>query len=226
MIPTATPVSSRSDHPEPEQAPRFVQTLTAMGVLLFLAGAILPFIFAPHFWFAVTRWTGLAAIGAGGWRRPSLTYWVFFAMLLGGEIGLDRPRLAEHLRVFSDIFLRLIKVIVAPLIFGTLVTGICGHGQLGSVGRLGLKSLIYFEVLTTIALVIGLVAINVSKAGVGLNAPQNAARAAQLSGAAQLSTVPQGAQPEALDWQQFLLRIFPENIAKAVADNQILQVAV
>ena len=89
-------------------------------------------------------------------------------MLLGGEIGLDRPQFAEHLRVFSDIFLRLIKVIVAPLIFGTLVTGIAGHGNLRSVGRIGVKSLIYFEIVTTLALFIGLGAINISRAGEGL----------------------------------------------------------
>src|ERR1700723_3688532 len=215
MIPTATPVSSRSDHPEPEQAPRFVQTLTAMGVLLFLAGAILPFIFAPHFWFAVTRWTGLAAIGAGGWRRPSLTYWIFFAMLLGGEIGLDRPQFAEHLRVFSDIFLRLIKVIVAPLIFATLVTGIAGHGNLRSVGRIGVKSLIYFEIVTTLALFIGLGAINISRAGEGLTATATTATA--------LGPAPSAAP---LHWDDFLLHVFPENLAKSVAENQILQVAV
>jgi proton glutamate symport protein len=213
MIPTATPVSSRSDHPEPEQAPPFVHTLTAMGVLLFLAGAILPFIFAPHFWFAVTRWTGLAAIGAGGWRRPSLTYWIFFAMLLGGEIGLDRPQFAEHLRVFSDIFLRLIKVIVAPLIFATLVTGIAGHGNLRSVGRIGVKSLIYFEIVTTLALFIGLGAINISRAGEGLTATTATA----------LGPAPSAAP---LHWDDFLLHVFPENLAKSVAENQILQVAV
>src|SRR5271169_4841055 len=89
-------------------------------------------------------------------------------MLLGGELGLDRPQFAEHLRVFSDIFLRLIKVIVAPLIFGTLVTGIAGHGNLRSVGRIGVKSLVYFEIVTTLALFIGLGAINISRAGEGL----------------------------------------------------------
>jgi proton glutamate symport protein len=197
----------------------------AAGLTLYAAGAVLAGRSLLHAGEAV-RLGGVALLLVYAVRRRTLTVWIFFGMLAGVELGLDAPAFAVSLRVLSDIFLRLIKVIVAPLIFGTLVTGICGHGQLRSVGRLGLKSLIYFEVLTTIALVIGLVAINVSKAGVGLNAPQNAASAAQLSGAAQLSTVPQGAQPEALDWQQFLLRIFPENIAKAVADNQILQVAV
>jgi proton glutamate symport protein len=134
-------------------------------------------------------------------------------MLLGGEIGLDRPQLAEHLRVFSEIFLRLIKVIVAPLIFGTLVTGISGHGNLRSVGRIGLKSLIYFEVVTTLALLLGVGAINLSRAGEGLAIQQTAAVAA-----------PPATAP--LHWDDFLLHIFPENIAKSVAENQVLQVAV
>ena len=151
-------------------------------------------------------------------RRRSLTAWIFFGMVAGVELGLDAPRFALETRVLSDIFLRLIEVIVAPLIFGTLVTGICGHGQMRSVGRLGLKSLIYFEVLTTVALAIGLVAINVSKAGVGLNA------AAHTTVVAQNVVVEHG--QGSLSWQQFLIRIFPENIGKAVVENQILQVAV
>ena len=70
------------------------------------------------------RWLGLAVIAAGGLRKSSLTYWIFFAMLAGGEIGFDRPHAAEHLRILSDIFLRLITVFVAPLILATLITGI------------------------------------------------------------------------------------------------------
>src|ERR1700689_5089806 len=214
MTTAATPASSPPDHSAPAQTPPLWRTLAALGVLLFLLGAILPFIFAPHGWFAVTRWTGLAAIGAGGWRRGSLTYWIFFAMLLGGEIGLDRPQFAEHLRVFSDIFLRLIKVIVAPLIFGTLVTGIAGHGNLRSVGRIGVKSLIYFEIVTTLALFIGLGAINISRAGEGRTVTAATTATEPVSSAAPLP------------WDDFLLHIFPENLAKSVAENQILQVAV
>jgi proton glutamate symport protein len=214
MMTTSTPASAQPDHSQPAQTPPF-RPLTAIGVSLFLAGAILPLIFAPHLWFVVTRWAGLAAIAAGGWRRPSLTYWIFFAMLLGGEIGLDRPRFAEHLRVFSDIFLRLIKVIVAPLIFGTLVTGIAGHGNLRSVGRIGVKGLIYFEIVTTLALFIGLGAINISRAGEGLTVA--------AATATSMEPAPSAAP---LHWDDFLLHIFPENLAKSVAENQILQVAV
>ena len=95
-------------------------------------------------------------------------------MVAGAELGFDAPSIAVSLRVFSDIFLRLIKTIVAPLILATLITGIAGHGDLKSVGRMGIKSLIYFEVVTTLALVIGLVAINMSHAGVGLSMPSAA----------------------------------------------------
>ncbi len=187
--------------------------LLALGVVLFFGGALLAAAFPAHMWTGAVRWTGLAVIAGVGFKRSSLTYWIFFSMLLGVEVGLDRPSLAEHLRVFSDIFLRLIKVIVAPLIFGTLVTGIAGHGNLRSVGRIGLKSLIYFEVVTTIALFVGVGAINLTRAGEGLTLPQNGKDA-----------VAQNAAP--LHWDEFLLHMFPENVAKAVAENQILQVSV
>ncbi len=85
-------------------------------------------------------------------------------MLAGVELGVDAPGVAVHIaRCFSDIFLRLIRMIVAPLILGTLVTGIAGHGSLRQVGRIGVKSLVYFEVVTTLALLIGVVAINLTK---------------------------------------------------------------
>ena len=153
-------------------------------------------------------------------------------------MGFDAPGFAVELRVFSDIFLRLIKTIVAPLIFATLVTGIAGHGDVKGVGRMGVKALVYFEVVTTLALGIGLVAINVSRAGVGLAVP-GAARS-QVSASRpfdQLRTgsgatgsvagAGAGVQASApTRWDDFLLHVFPENIAKSVAEGQILQVAV
>jgi proton glutamate symport protein len=187
--------------------------LTVVGVLLFLLGAGLAIVLGPQLWITVLRWVGLLAIAAAGLRGRSLTYWIFFSMLLGGEVGLDRPQLAEHLRVLSDTFLRLIKLIVAPLIIGTLVTGIAGHGNLRSVGRIGLKSLIFFEVVTTLALFIGVGAIDISRAGEGLTLPVTPEVA-----------LAQNAAP--MRWDDFLLHIFPENIAKSIAENQILQVAV
>ncbi len=194
----------------------------AAGGILYAAGVVVAMFAQLHTGMAL-RIIALLVFAVAALRKRSLTGWIFLGMLAGVELGLDAPRVAISIKVLSDIFLRLIKVIVAPLIFGTLVTGIASHGELRTVGRLGFKSLIYFEVLTTIALVIGLVTINVSKAGVGLNTP--AAPIVAVEHRSQLLINPEPEQP-ALSWQQFLIRIFPDNIAKAVADNQILQVAV
>ena len=204
-------MNSLAESASPPSTRRSTSALTATGSLLFAAGSLLGFL-APHAWTVVLRWAGLAVLTIPAIRQRSLTRWIVLSMLLGGEIGLDRPQFAEHLRVFSDIFLRLIKAIVAPLIFGTLVTGVAGHGDLRGVGRIGVKSLIYFEVITTIALFIGVGAINLSKAGESLTNVQSAQAPAQ-------NTAP-------LHWDDFLLHIFPENIAKSVAEGQILQVSV
>jgi proton glutamate symport protein len=193
----------------------------ASGIALYAAGIVLAALNHLHAAMAL-RIAGLALMAIAAARKRSLTGWIFLGMLAGIELGIDVPYAALSIKVLSDIFLRLIKVIVAPLIFGTLVTGIASHGELRAVGRLGLKSIIYFEVLTTIALVIGLVAINISKAGVGLNTAQ----AVSVTDVHKAQLQPGEEHEPALSWQQFLLRIFPENIAKAVADNQILQVAV
>jgi proton glutamate symport protein len=160
------------------------------------------------------RWAGIVFLVVYGLRRRSLTAWIFVAMVAGAELGFDAPSVAVNLRVFSDIFLRLIKTIVAPLILATLVTGIAGHGDLKSVGRMGIKSLVYFEVVTTLALVIGLAAINLSHAGVGLSLPPSTSASEGVTA------------PPPTRWQDFLLHVFPENIAKSVAEGQILQVAV
>jgi proton glutamate symport protein len=165
-------------------------------------------------------WRGAVAMFVGyAVTRRSLTAWIILGMLAGVEIGYDlkflddatRLRYAAHFQVLSSIFLRLIKTIVAPLIFGTLVVGIAGHSNLKQVGRMGIKSLIYFEAITTLALFIGLAAINISQAGVG--APRGVGAAP-----------PPAAQPEKA--ADIILKIFPENIAKSVAEAQVLQVVV
>ncbi len=168
------------------------------------------------------RWIGIVLLGVMATRRRSLTPWIFVAMVAGAEFGFDAPHAAAQARVFSDIFLRLIKTIVAPLILATLVVGIAGHGDLKGVGRIGIKALIYFEVVTTLALGIGLLAINISKAGVGLALPQTQVRDSGYGAPA-----PAVAQtPGPVHWDDFLLHIFPENLAKSIAEGQILQVAV
>ena len=163
----------------------------------------------------IVRVLGLALLAFVTVRRSSLTAWTFFAILAGAELGADLPGVGVHLHVLAEIFLRLVRVIVAPLILGTLTTGIAGHGQLRSLGRVALKTLVYFEVVTTLALLIGAVAINLSRAGEGVVVP-----AALL---AQEAPVNAGSHP---GFEAFLLNVFPENLASAVAQDQILQVAV
>jgi proton glutamate symport protein len=157
------------------------------------------------------RWVGLALFAVHAVRRRSLLEWTFLAMLAGAELGLDAPAAASQTRFAADIFLRLVRMIVAPLIFGGIVTGIAGHGELRGVGRVAVKALVFFEVVTTIGLVLGAVAIDWTQAGTGVVLPAAVA-------------APTAARPET--WQQILVNIFPENIARAVAEGQILQVAV
>ena len=146
-------------------------------------------------------------------RGRGLTFWITVSIMAGIAVGYFFPDAATGLRIFSQIFLRLIRTIVAPLLFATLVVGIAGHSSLRQVGRMGLKSLIYFEVVTTLALLIGWAAITVSQAGAGISLP------ARVD-----STQIQA--PANRTWQTIVLDIFPENIAKSVAENQVLQVVV
>jgi proton glutamate symport protein len=197
----------------PPDSSRQFKLLLSTGLALYFAGGLLLVVLPGHKSPIALRCFGLLVLAAAGLRRRSLTFWIFFALLAGLELGLDAPAFATELRFLSDIFLRLIKVIVAPLILGTLITGIAGHGDLRKVGRIGWKSLVYFEAVTTIALFLGVAAINLTRAGEGL----------VLSAPASAEVRPDVA---ALRWTDFLLHIFPENIAKSVAENQILQVAV
>ncbi len=183
--------------------------------LLIAAVAAIGALICSHFGgpiFPTLRWIALAALVVYGCLRRTLTAWIFIAMLLGAEIGHDWPQVAEHLRILALIFLRLIKAIIAPLVFATLVVGVAGHSNLRQVGRLGFRSIIFFEIVTTIAIFLGLAAINLSKAGVGVQLPT--AAAADTGSVNKLSA------------EDTILHVFPENIAKAVADGAVLQVVV
>jgi proton glutamate symport protein len=199
--------------PIPEDNRRtIIRPLPAVSLVLLAVGLML----AGHAGMtqvaAGLRWAGLGCFLPLLLQRRSLILWTFFAMVAGIEFGVDLPHLAAESHFLGEIFLRLIRVIVAPLIFATITTGIAGHNHLSGVGRVALKALIYFEVVTTFGLLIGLAAINISKAGVGVVLP------AAVQVAAPVATEP--------GWQQLILNIFPENVAQAVAQNQILQVAV
>jgi proton glutamate symport protein len=161
-----------------------------------------------------SRWLAIAGLAVYTMERRSLTAWILFSMVLGAEIGHDWPAVGQNLRTLSLIFLSLIKTIIAPLLFSTLVVGIAGHSNLKQVGRMGVKALVYFEVVTTIALFIGLAAINISKAGVGVNVPTAATSSQTL------------AAPPKQTAGDIILHVFPENIAKSVAEGQVLQIVV
>ena len=159
------------------------------------------------------RWFVIGCIVVYAFYKKSLTTWILISMIVGAEFGHDLPSIAVGMNLISKIFLRLIKTIIAPLLFATIVCGIAGHSDLKQVGRMSWKSLVYFEVVTIIALFIGLIAINISKAGVGVTIPEavNQANAPEV--------VPQTTA-------EVILHVFPENIAKSIYEGQVLQIVV
>lgn len=202
----------------------------------------------------------------------NLTLWILIALLLGALIGWAAPDVAVNLDIMGKVFLKLIKTIVAPLLFATLVVGIAGHGDSKQVGRMGAKAFGYFITVTSIALVFGLFAINLTKAGFDPNinrqkaeklqskassvkkdwkdvaaplvvertekilseyenSPDSLKNAVVLRGIDSLQATFVNAKAKAdkpvkQDWKDIILHIFPENIAKAIAENQVLQIVV
>src|SRR5213595_2709073 len=102
------------------------------------------------------------------WYRPSLTVQIMIGLIVGGLIGWVRPDWGNAVYFLRDIFINLIKSIIAPLVFSTIVVGIAGAGALRKVGRMGIKALVYFEIVTTAALFIGLAVVNFTKRGAGV----------------------------------------------------------
>ena len=146
-------------------------------------------------------------------RTPnSLTRYIFLGMAAGLLIGWLWPEFALNLRPFSTIFIRLIKSLIAPLIFSTLVVGIAGHGDLRQVGRMGLKALVYFEILTTLALIVGLVAVNTVKPGVGVTLHA-------ADGASEIIARTQ-------TFSDVVTHIVPQSIVQAAAEGEVLQIVV
>ena len=133
-------------------------------------------------------------------------------LLVGYVISITDPSWANIIRPFSQIFIRMIRMIIAPLLFGTLVAGIAGAGHFKDVGRMGLRAMIYFEVVTTLALLIGLFSVNIMKPGVGLTLPA-------ATGAPPVSATAQ-------TWDQILLHMVPTSIIEAMATGDVLQIVV
>ncbi len=166
----------------------------------------------PEYLLIGSRWITVLFIIFFAFRKKSLTTWILVSMLIGIEIGLNWPEFAQNLSVLSKLFLRLIKTIIAPILFATLVVGIAGHSNIKQVGRMGWKSILYFEVVTTIALVIGLIAINITKAGEGIVLP-----------AGFKEDLPEA---KAQSWEEVVLHIFPENIIKSIYHGDVLPIVV
>ncbi len=195
----------------PRTMARFSPILALAGTVLWLAGVAAGLLGHQALGVAL-RVIAISLFASAALCRPSLLVWTFLAMLGGVELGLDLPHFAAQTHFLGELFLRLIRMIVAPLIFATITTGIAGHSQLRNIGRVALKALIFFEVVTTLGLIIGALAMALSGAGWGIALPlaQDAPPAVQS-----MQT-----------WQQVVVNLIPDNIAQAVAQNQILQVAI
>lgn len=147
-------------------------------------------------------------------RRISLTQWILISMVIGCLIGWAFPEASQELKPLSTIFLKMIKSLIAPLIFATLVVGIAGHGDdMKRVGRLALKSLIYFEIVTTLALFIGLAAVNITRPGDGINLKADPKEGAQYAETAQKQT-----------FGEVLVHIVPASVFEAAVKNEVLQI--
>lgn len=146
----------------------------------------------------------------GTLRRLSLTFWIFVGMAAGVAVGAFAPSFAPHLEPLSQIFLRLIRAIIALLLFATLVHGIAGSGDIKQMGRIGLKAIIYFEIVTTLALFLGLAAVNLVRPGEGVPIAPTAAEA-------NLPAAQSGFKLE---------NIVPTSIVDAMARNDALQIVI
>ena len=145
-------------------------------------------------------------------RARTLTQWIIVGMVAGTLLGWLAPDAGMAIKPLSDVFLRMIKSIVVPLIFSTLVIGVAGHGDdLRRVGRLALKSIVYFEAVTTLALAVGLLAVNTLRPGDGVQLPAPAAGAAPVvSGGVTLSSL--------------LQHLVPQSFFEAATNNEVLAI--
>lgn len=145
-------------------------------------------------------------------KKLTITHWVFVGMAVGIALGIAAPEFSKSLDIVSKIFLRLIKSIIAPLLFGTLVAGIAGSGSAKTMGRVGGKAMAYFLAATSVALVIGLLAVNLVQPGAGMNIQHDAAEAVKT-----------GKQPT---FASFLEHAVPQSVIGAMAEGEVLQVVI
>ena len=143
-------------------------------------------------------------------KKLSITAWIFIAMVVGIGLGIAAPEFSKQLTVVSNIFLRLIKSVLAPLLFGTLVAGIAGSGSVKTMGRIGGKAILYFEIVTTLALALGLIVVNVVRPGAGMSLPAETTNLAK----------------EPVTLTQILEHTFPTSIFDSMARGEVLQIVV
>src|SRR3954465_14583519 len=146
----------------------------------------------------------------------SLYFQVLTAIVLGVLLGHFYPHLGEQMKPLGDAFIKLIKMLIAPIIFCTVVHGIASMEDMKKVGRVGLKALIYFEVMTTLALIIGLLIVNLWQPGAGMNVDPNTLDTKGIA-----AYTKQASEQSTLD---FFLHIIPNTVVGAFAEGEILQV--
>lgn len=145
-------------------------------------------------------------------RSIKLTTWIFIALIAGFAIGVANPELGHAIKPFRTVFLNGIKCVIAPLIFASIVTGIASAGSVSSLGRTGFRAIVYFEIATTLALVIGLLAVNLLRPGEGLNIEHNVPESVTAAAQAKLS------------FGGFVEHLLPHNFAEAVVNGDVLQI--
>jgi proton glutamate symport protein len=145
-------------------------------------------------------------------RKISLTQWILISMVVGVAFGALFPETSQHGRVISNVFLRMIKCLLVPLVFSTLVVGIAGHSDdLRVVGRVAFRAIVYFEIVTTLALVVGLAAVNFTQPGVGITLPPAGSAASEI-------------KPQQVTIAGIIEHIVPRSFFEAAATNDVLQV--
>lgn len=154
-------------------------------------------------------------------KHSKLTALIFIALILGVLVGYFAPEFAVKMRPFAVIFLRMVKMIIAPLLFATLVVGIAGHGDIKSLGKIGIKTVIYFEIVTTLALIIGLTMSNIFKPGTGFVSDSIANNPALLKEAGLMA-----ATNAHTSISEMVMNIFPTSIVQAMSEGNLLQIVV
>jgi len=212
---------------------------TKIGLLAIIVFTLVAILHAINYYLSplsenllvASRWILVATLIIFAFYKKSLTTWILVSIFMGVVVGHDFPGVALALRPLSQGFIKLVKTIVGPILFATLVYGIAGHSDLKQVGRMAWKSLLYFYTATTIALFIGLAAINISKAGVGIDASKMPHHELpKVSAVKEDDKLALKDIPEGNHWiyktTSFFRDVFPENIVKSIYENQVLQIVV